>query len=440
MTVRHVEHRALSLRLALPVTLVGPAFFLSSYLLSVGWAVPSGCRAAAVGLAATVTAWLGTSEWFTTHPPGPQTGPDIRNALLAALLPCAALAALSVALLRRGDSAGVWAVIPVIALAQAGLLLHTLRTDRDTGSGGDGRSADERTHAPHASPAQPAPRTAEETPAVQAPAAVEETPERPAVDTPDDDAVKPAPGASSTDAAPAEATPAAPPDTPTDQEDQDDTAPAPQVTDPADPADDTTPRQDPEPEPKPSTPQVGIDAELWRNLADALREPADRRKEQGGLALTARTEDGLWTIVGAVLPQQTSATSVRCEFSVLDVERVRGALDSLGPDHQDVVSITWLHTHPGLSVFLSATDHATSANWRALDPEFRPVVIDVTEQELCDQIGVFDAHGKALRIGLVGGVLPTETATAVRQAVLDHYRSSGAPQPTVLVGAEPCPT
>ncbi|MYR47344.1 hypothetical protein [Streptomyces sp. SID5910] len=208
--------------------------------------------------------------------------------------------------------------------------------------------------------------------------------------------------------------------------------PAPLVT-----ADGPAPDEDPEARRPARRPEVGIDAELWRNLAEALTEPAERRQEQGGVALTARTADGMWTIVGAVLPQQTWANAVRCEFSVLEVERVRDALDSLAPDHRDAVRITWLHTHPGLSVFLSSTDHDTSAKWRALDPEFRPVVVDVTKDELGDRVGVFDERGKALPIGLVDGVLPAGTAGAIRDALLERYRRTGGPLPLVLVGAEP---
>ncbi|MEU6293098.1 hypothetical protein [Streptomyces sp. NPDC046988] len=384
MTVRHVEHGAPSLRLALPLALLGPAFFLSSYLLSVGWDVPSGCRAAVVGLAATVTAWLASAEWLAVHRPGPRSGADLSAALFAAVLPCAGLAAVSVALLRRGDSSGVWAVIPVVALVQAGALLRSGRLVPDPEPDGA---------APAAGPGGP-----ETVPGVPVP---DPTP----AGGPED------PGR--------ERPPAG--ENPTSCTDEDGPAP----------------HKDGETEQAARPPEVGIDAELWRNLAEVLAEPAERRQEQGGVALTARTDDGMWTIVGAVLPQQTWANAVRCEFSVLEVERVRDALDSLGPDHRDAVRITWLHTHPGLSVFLSSTDHDTSAKWRALDPDFRPVVVDVTKDELGDRVGVFDARGEALRIGLVDRVLPAGTAGAIRDAVLERYRRTGGPAPLVLVGAEP---
>ncbi|MFJ9815109.1 hypothetical protein ACIRU3_07520 [Streptomyces sp. NPDC101151] len=448
MTVRHVEHRAPSLRLAMPLALVGPALFLALYLLSVGWAVPSGRRAAVVGLAATVVAWLGSSEWLTSRPSVRPAGPDTSAALFAAVLPCAALTALSVALLRSGDSAGVWAVIPVVALAQAGVLLHAVRHGQDAGSGGPEQAAGHSAAAP------------ESTSRGEPSSATEATADRPGENpsgspgTEPDDSIEPA----EQDPAAARTATGTGPDDPAGEVDADpDPAPGAEATALTDQPDAADPRdtvdaadtlataeeqgRDEGTRPaskKPQLPQVGIDAELWRNLADALSEPADHRREQGGVALTARTDDGLWTIVGVVLPQQTWASSVRCEFSVLEVERVRDALDSLGPDHQDVVKITWLHTHPGLSVFLSATDHATSASWRALDPDFRPVVVDVTKDELEDQIGVFDERGKALRIALVDDVLPTKTAEAVRDAVLDRYRRSGGPLPLVLVGAEPC--
>ncbi|CAL9638497.1 hypothetical protein [Streptomyces sp. enrichment culture] len=444
MTVQHVDPRASSLRLALPLALLGPAFFLSSYMLSVGWDVPSGCRAAVVGLAVTLTAWLGSSEWLTSHPPGRRTGHGTGATLAVATLPCAALVTLSVALLHRGDSAGVWAVIPVIVLVQASVLLRSTRPASDPVSSGSGHGDGLPDRAAQA-----------DMPRGRTPATEDTTVDRPASRRQDSPAPTPPTGSeppvAETDPDPVEhGTPVGPvPDpVPTDlvkdppgrehgPAPYTGTVPLPDRLETQNPEDGPTPHRDREPDRTPRPPQVGIDAELWHNLAEALTEPAERREEQGGVALTARTDDGLWTIVGAVLPRQTWASAVRCEFSVLEVERVRDALDSLGPGYQNLVKITWLHTHPGLSVFLSATDHTTSASWRTLDPDFRPVVVDVTQEKLDDRIGVFDAQGKALRVGLVDGVLPAEKAGIIRNAVLERYRRTGDPLPLVLVGAEP---
>ncbi|MGV9697425.1 hypothetical protein ACWDTR_16930 [Streptomyces sp. NPDC003470] len=435
MTVRHVDHGAPSLRLVLPLALLGPAFFLSSYLLSVGWDVPSGCRAAVVGLAATVTAWLASTEWLAGHPAGRRTGSGAGTALAAAALPCAVLLALSVALLHRGDSAGVWALIPVVALIQAGVLLRSGRPAADSGpnrpAGPGGRVSGPASDGPATPPGTPTEDPGD-------PAAGSGDPGKEPGERTDD------PGERGEEPGVPAGDPGAPANAPDDGATRPERPPlpataAPDTAGPTPPGADGEPAPDEDGEPGRSArrPEVGIDAELWRNLAEVLAEPAERREEQGGVALTARTDDGMWTIVGAVLPQQTWANAVRCEFSVLEVERVRDALDSLGPDHRDAVRITWLHTHPGLSVFLSSTDHDTSAKWRALDPDFRPVVVDVTKKELGDRIGVFDARGAALPIGLVDDVLPAGTAGAIRDAVLERYRRTGGPLPLVLVGAEP---
>lgn len=179
---------------------------------------------------------------------------------------------------------------------------------------------------------------------------------------------------------------------------------------------------------------VGVDTALWHGLAEALSPRHHDGLEQGGVALTT-VVDGIQVIVGAVLPKQVMASSVRCEFSVLDVEHVRNVLDSLGPEIQKSIGMTWMHTHPRMGVFLSGTDVATSAQWRSLDPDFRPVVVDVTQPTLDTQIGVFDGEDRMLApIGLVDKAVGRRVADRIVHAVLSHYTRLGLSRPLVLVG------
>jgi hypothetical protein len=179
---------------------------------------------------------------------------------------------------------------------------------------------------------------------------------------------------------------------------------------------------------------VGLDHDFWEGLKIALERGGREGIEQGGVALT-REVDGVPVVVGVVLPKQTSANSVHCEFSVLDVERVRDALDAADPDGASRIRMTWLHTHPGIGVFLSGTDMRTSATWRGFDPDFRPIVVDVTRRALAEQIGVFGSDNRPLKpMGIVQNAVDPGLAEAVRQAVIERYRREGAAPPVVLVG------
>jgi hypothetical protein len=142
-------------------------------------------------------------------------------------------------------------------------------------------------------------------------------------------------------------------------------------------------------------------------------------------------------VLGAVFPVQMQASTVRCEFSTAEVDRVRRALDEvaeeLGIGAGDV-TLTWVHTHPALSVFLSGTDRDTAAHWKTLDPQFTPIVIDASRRDLADQIGVFDANGRQLGpMAVVDGLVDESVAEQLNTAVLQTYRAEGQPVPLVLL-------
>jgi hypothetical protein len=179
-------------------------------------------------------------------------------------------------------------------------------------------------------------------------------------------------------------------------------------------------------------PDAEPDAGLWSALE---RELAVVDGERGGIALLATVGD-IDVLVAVVLPRQLLATSTRCAFSTLDVERVRDALDTLDPAWTATVRPSWLHTHPGLGVFLSGTDRDTTAAWRALDPSFRPIVVDLCGASLEDKIGFFDADGRALRpVGLVEESVDAARAEQLCAAVRRSWAEAGEPAPTVVVGA-----
>jgi hypothetical protein len=180
-------------------------------------------------------------------------------------------------------------------------------------------------------------------------------------------------------------------------------------------------------------PAVALDAGFWRA---AVRELDPGSEEQGGVALVARSRDVV-LVLGAVFPAQVYASSVRCEFSTADIERVRRALGGVSDELGIVagtVKVTWVHTHPRLGAFLSGTDHETSSIWRQLDPEFTPIVIDISKKKLDDQIGVFDVHGNKIRpMREVGYVISNAATQRLRQEILRTYRDDGQAEPLVLM-------
>ncbi|HUN36911.1 MAG TPA: hypothetical protein VMU95_33350, partial [Trebonia sp.] len=181
-------------------------------------------------------------------------------------------------------------------------------------------------------------------------------------------------------------------------------------------------------------PRVAVDEGMWQAVLAALGR---RRAEVGGVALTVRVP-GTLIVLGLVLPQQVHASGVFCEFRSEEVIRVRDVIDSvtdiLDLDPRDV-KITWVHTHPGMGPFLSGTDQATTSTWRALDPDFTPIVLDPLAQRLSKQIGVFDTDNRkidALRV--VEGLADRDAVGLLKNELIDAYREAKGTM--VLFGAD----
>ncbi len=180
---------------------------------------------------------------------------------------------------------------------------------------------------------------------------------------------------------------------------------------------------------------IALDASFWKAAVNIL---AKQPHEQGGVAFVARS-NGVTLVLGVVFPEQIHASPVRCEFSPTDVDRVRRALDDVAAELGNAnseIALTWVHTHPGLSVFLSATDKTTAKDWRALDPNFTPIVIDASKKVLEEQVGVYrSGHNKILPIGLIEGLVNAPATAQLKAAVLRTYQADGLPEPMVLLPA-----
>jgi hypothetical protein len=176
--------------------------------------------------------------------------------------------------------------------------------------------------------------------------------------------------------------------------------------------------------------KVALDELFWKRATDLL---SGETLERGGVALTLRLERTM-VLFGMVFPAQSHASQVRCEFPVVEVHRMRAALDSVADALAERVTLTWVHTHPRLGVFLSGTDVRTAADWRQLDPGFTPIVIDAHQSALTRRIGVFDGSGQPIApLGLVRGLIQPGSAQILERAVQETYRADGQPPPTVIL-------
>jgi len=180
-------------------------------------------------------------------------------------------------------------------------------------------------------------------------------------------------------------------------------------------------------------PAVALESGFWRAAVHAL---AGQRTEQGGVALVSRAQDVL-LVLGAVFPSQVSASSTRCEFPTIEVDRVRRALDQVADDigiAAGEIRMTWVHTHPRLGVFLSGTDHNTSHYWRQLDPQFTPIVIDASRDLLNEQIGVFDSgERQMLPMRVADGLVDERALSRLRESLLTTYLADGEAEPLILL-------
>ena len=121
-----------------------------------------------------------------------------------------------------------------------------------------------------------------------------------------------------------------------------------------------------------SAPQLSMDPELRRRVRALTRES---RNEVGGLLLGQNRPDGTIEYLMAAFPPQIQQTPTFCNFS----DRHRAALELVAartPLGRILPRVDWIHTHPGLGVFLSGTDRSTFAAFRQERPNGLAVVFD----------------------------------------------------------------
>ncbi len=99
--------------------------------------------------------------------------------------------------------------------------------------------------------------------------------------------------------------------------------------------------------------------------------------EWGGL-LISRIINGEIQCIASVLPPQKVQSAGYCEFKKELFPVVRSALEEIESKYHDdnFQIMTWIHTHPGLGVFLSTTDHSTFSYLGKLNPSITAVVVD----------------------------------------------------------------
>jgi hypothetical protein len=179
--------------------------------------------------------------------------------------------------------------------------------------------------------------------------------------------------------------------------------------------------------------KVVLDSAFWRKTMKTL---AEQSTELGGLALTVRAPDAL-LIIGIVFPKQISANTIRCVFPTVELDRVRRAIDAIAEEvgiAPGDITITWVHTHPGMGVWLSGIDQDTTRSFRALDPDFTPIVIDPHESSLKNQIGVFDSASEKIGpLDLVEGLVNRSASARLARSLSKTYRDDGLAPPIILL-------
>ncbi|HUA27514.1 MAG TPA: hypothetical protein VMC03_01405 [Streptosporangiaceae bacterium] len=179
--------------------------------------------------------------------------------------------------------------------------------------------------------------------------------------------------------------------------------------------------------------KVALDAALWHKTRMKL---AEQSTELGGLALTVRAP-GVLLIVGIVFPKQISANLTRCVFPTVELDRVRRAIDAVADEvgiAPGDITVTWVHTHPRIGVWLSGTDKNTTRKFRSLDADFTPIVIDPHEDSLASQIGVFDSASEKIEpLDLVDGLADRSASVRLARSLAKTYRDDGRSLPIILL-------
>ncbi|MBD3229458.1 MAG: hypothetical protein GF329_14835 [Candidatus Lokiarchaeota archaeon] len=99
--------------------------------------------------------------------------------------------------------------------------------------------------------------------------------------------------------------------------------------------------------------------------------------EWGGLIIGKQINEKLYGLA-AVLPPQKTQSAGYCEFRRELFQVVYNTLEKVEELYgdNDFSIISWIHTHPGLSVFLSGTDQQTYEYLTKLNPSLTAIVVD----------------------------------------------------------------
>ena len=119
------------------------------------------------------------------------------------------------------------------------------------------------------------------------------------------------------------------------------------------------------------------------------------RLEMGGVLVGHVDEEGNNVVVAGLFPRQTEATPGYCEFegkwmtiACAAADHANESVTSIDGSHVPTIRIIgWIHTHPGLDIFLSGIDIATYQQMLKFTPDGRFVAVVV--DPLTAKDGVF---------------------------------------------------
>jgi proteasome lid subunit RPN8/RPN11 len=147
-------------------------------------------------------------------------------------------------------------------------------------------------------------------------------------------------------------------------------------------------------------PRVVVSPNLVGALLSYLSEAGQH--ERGGVLLGHRDKDATWVSM-AIFPPQLLRDRIACSFDVGCLSAIHTAKDMLGDELTQRIGtiVGWVHSHPGLGLFLSDTDVNTLSGWRQLDPEAVAVVADPSiRREMRERIAWWAAPGRGRYVAL----------------------------------------
>lgn len=128
---------------------------------------------------------------------------------------------------------------------------------------------------------------------------------------------------------------------------------------------------------KERTTTFSIEFSVYERFVEFTR--ANSKTEWGGILL-GKFDNGHFHASVAILPPQHVQNPVYCEFKkefFLANSRMLGQLEEQGFSYDEIPQFgCWIHTHPGLTAFLSGTDVETFTYLTKMNPRLTAVVID----------------------------------------------------------------